>query len=110
MERTDGNDEKITQLTKVIDTFRSLFDCIDLVFSKLRILDPTLAEVEEIKVSIKGLELLWNELDLSITPKMHILLEHTVEQVIRFGGISDKVEDFVEKSHQIGKRLDYLVA
>ena len=72
MERTDGNDEKITQLTKVIDTFCSLFDYID------RILDPTLAEMEEINVSIKGLELLWNELDLSITPKMHILLEHTV--------------------------------
>ena len=81
-----------------------------LVFSKLRIIDPTVCEIEEMKLAIKGLEKVWDELDLSITPKMHILVHHTVDQIIWFDGIADKVEDFVEKSHQFGKKLDYLVA
>ena len=55
------------------------------------------------KIGIQGLETLWNELDLSITPKMHILLKHTIAQDIQFGGIWDKVEDFIKKSHQDGK-------
>ena len=62
------------------------------------------------KVAIQGLEKLWRELYLTITPKMHILTNHTIDQVIQFGGIVDKVEDFVEKFHQTGKRLDHLVA
>ena len=81
-----------------------------LVFSKLRILDPTKIEIEEIDTAIKGLDKLWRQLDLNITPKMHILTCHTVEQVRLYGGIADKVEDFLEKSHQIGKKLDHLVA
>ena len=76
----------------------------------LRILDPSEIEMEEMKVAVKELERLWNSLDLSITPKMHILTTHTINQIIRFGGIGDKVEDFVEKSHQEGKKLDHLVA
>ena len=100
----------LSELTKVLGTFKSLFECIDLVFCKLRILDPTVEEIEEIKIAIKGLEQVWTELDLSITPKMHILLKHTVDQVEWFGGIADKVEDFVEKSHQFGNKLNYLVA
>ena len=41
------------------------------------------------------------ELDLNITPNMHILTRHTLDQLIMFGGIVDKVEDFVEKAHHI---------
>ena len=101
---------EMTRLTGVVDMFKLLFEYMDVVFSKLRILDPTKLEIEEIDTAIKGLEKLWRQLDLNITPKMHILTYHTIEQVIRFGGIADKVEDFIEKSHQIGKRLDHLVA
>ena len=35
---------------------------------------------------------------------------HTIVQIIRLGGIGDKVEDFVENPHQEGKKLDHLVA
>ena len=100
----------VCKLTKVINTSKSLFECMDVVFSKLRILDPTMEEINEMTVGIKGLETLWIELDLSMTPKMHILCNHTIKQVKRFGGIADKVEDFVEKSHQVGNKLDALVA
>ena len=83
---------------------------MDVVFSKLRIIAPSETEINEIKVGIRVLETIWEELELSVTPKFHILVTHTVEQVIRFDGIADKVEDFVEKAHQIGKKLDHLVA
>ena len=62
------------------------------------------------ETSIHVLEKQWNELDLSQPPKLHILLKHTIAQVHLFGGIADLVEDFVEKSHQLGKKLDHLTA
>ena len=37
----------LSELTKVLGTFKSLFECIDLVFCKLRILDPTVEEIEK---------------------------------------------------------------
>ena len=38
------------------------------------------------------------------------MFDHTLEQVIEFGGIADKVEDYVEKAHQIGKKLDHFTS
>ena len=112
--KVEGDVEKdnaeIHKLTEVVYTFKSLFECMDMVFSKLRILAPTDDEIEEMTIAIKALESMWHELDLSVTPKMHILITHTIAQVICFGGIADKVEDFVEKSHQVGKKMDHLVA
>ena len=102
--------KNVSKLTSVIHTFKLLFECMDVVFAKLRILSPIEKEIKEIKMAIQALEKLWLELDLNITPKMHILTTHTLDQVIRFGGIADKVEDFVEKAHQLGKKLDHLVA
>ena len=32
------------------------------------------------------------------------------QQVIDFGGIVDKVKDYVEKAHQIGKKLDHFTS
>ena len=93
----------MTRLTGVVDMFKLLFEYMDIVFSKLRILDPTELEIEEIDTAIKGLEKLWRQLDLNITPKMHILTYHTIEQVRRFGGIAHKVEDYIEKVTKLEK-------
>ena len=110
LESQGKQENDVMKLTAVVSIFKSLFEWMDMVFSKLRILDPTENEIEEMKRSISALEKLWMQLDLSITPKFHILTTHIIEQIIRFGGIADKVEDFIEKSHQIGKKLDKLVA
>ena len=95
--KVEGDVEKdnaeIHKLTEVVYTFKSLFECMDVVFSKLRILAPTDDEIEEMTIAIKALESMWHELDLSVTPKMHILITHTIAQVICFGGIANKVED-----------------
>ena len=47
---------------------------------------------------------------MSVTPKCHILFDHTMDQVKAHNGIADLVEDYVEHAHQAGKQLDHLVA
>ena len=83
---------------------------MDVVFAGLRTMSPTEEEIVETKKATFVLETLWRNLELSITPKAHILFEHAVPQFEALGGIADKVEDFVEKSHQEGKRLDNLTS
>jgi hypothetical protein len=37
-------------------------------------------------------------------PKVHGLEDHLVDQMVRYNGIGDFCEDFVEQAHQIGVR------
>ena len=97
-------------LTNTIDTFHYLLEITDVVFSNLRILSPSEEEIKETHEAIKMLENVWIELDMCITPKAHILFKHTVQQIRFFDGIADLVEDFIERFHQTGKKLDHLVA
>ena len=97
-------------LTNVIDNYTNLFHVMDIVFSSLRILDPTAIEIEETKKANFVLENIWRNLNLSITPKAHILFVHAIDQFETLGGIAELVEDFIEKSHQEGKRLDSLTS
>ena len=102
--------DKISLLTWVLEDFISLFEIMDLVFSKLRILDPTAEEIESTEKGVQMLEFTWRKLQLSITPKCHILFDHTFHQVKSHNGIADLVEDYVKHAHQTGKQLDHLVA
>ena len=61
-------------------------------------------EIREIKQAIEALKGLWLEFYFYAIQKMHILTCHTLDQVIMFGGITGKVEDFIEKVYQIGKK------
>jgi hypothetical protein len=53
---------------------------------------------------------LWQKLQLSVTPKVHALEDHLVEQLlkeehgVRLRGIGEFTEDFVEQAHQFGFR------
>ncbi len=53
---------------------------------------------------------LWRKLQLSITPKVHALEDHLVEQLlkeehgVKLRGIREFTEDFVEQAHQFGFR------
>ena len=76
----------------------------------LRIPGPTQEEINDIQTSLKVLEKLWREIKISITPKAHVMFVHTLNQVIEYDGIADKVEDYVEKAHQIGKKLDHFTS
>ena len=102
--------KEIDYITLVMDKFISLFETIDVVFFRLRTLDPTEEEINDAKKAVLVLEKLWEDIELKQGPKLHILFDHAIDQVEFFKGIADLVEDFVEKFHQVGKRLDYLVA
>ena len=45
-----------------------------------------------------------------MTPKAYLLFDHMSQQVIDFGGIADKVEYYMEKAHQISKKLDHFTS
>ena len=107
---TRKTEKRVDILTKVLDDFHSLFEIMDLVFSRLRILDPTTEEIDSAEKAIQMLKTMWRKLQLSITPKCHILFDHTIDQVRTHNGIADLVEDYVEHAHQVGKKLDHLVA
>ena len=102
--------EDIEYITLVLNKFRDLFEVVDLVFYRLRILDLTDEEITKTTIAISVMNTLWKEMDLNKGPKLHILFDHAIEQIELFKGIADLVEDFVEKYHQVGKKLDYLVA
>lgn len=101
----------LEELDNVLDTFVGLFETMDILFSLLSQYCPIEEEINKTDHCINKLwEYKWNKLELSHTPKLHILLDHTFHQVIIFSEIADLAEKFVEKSHQIGKRLDHITA
>jgi hypothetical protein len=50
-------------------------------------------------VALDEVEKLWNEIGLSLTPKLHTLMRHVLEHMRRVGGFGEILEDHVEKSH-----------
>ena len=45
-------------------------------------------------------------LGLTITPKVHLMFKHVRWQMVEIeGGLGDKMEDWIEKLHQVGKQL-----
>ena len=98
------------ELENILDKYSNLFLVLDITFALLCTLAPTAEEIQEAKRAIQVLQVMWKSLRFNVTPKAHILFTHTVEQFEKYGGIADKVEDFVEKAHQQGKRLEYIVS
>ena len=49
----------------------------------------------------------WRDLKLLVTPSSHLSKDYIVNQMSSIvGGISNKIEDHIERSHQVGKRLE----
>ena len=49
--------------------------------------------------------LLWRELKLPVKPSVHLFEDHIVYQMENIvGGLADKSEDHIERSHQDGKQ------
>lgn len=47
---------------------------------------------------------LWHQLGLSVTPKLHVLEDHAIEFIVELGDLTLYDEQFVERSHQKGKK------
>jgi hypothetical protein len=52
---------------------------------------------------------LWQKALLSLTPKMHTLLTHSIQQMRAFHGIGDTIEGNVEMMHQISTRIELCI-
>ena len=94
----------------VINKFQTLFELINLIFSSLRILSPSRNEIKRTEESIRKLEEIWRDMELSESPKIHLLFNHVMFQIKEFSGIADMTEDFAEKVNHEGKKLDHLAA
>ena len=53
---------------------------------------------------------LWHEINLSETPKAHLIFEHASDDQAAFDGIGDKIEDPIEKRHQEQMRFDHILS
>ena len=55
------------------------------------------------------MKILWLKMDLSETPKAHLIFSHAADDQQRFGGLGDKIEDPLEKRHQEQLRVDLIL-
>ena len=101
------------QLDKVIAHYRNIFKTIDAVMGGLRVIHPSEEEKSLLEKSIDSLNELWlysdeelNIQTLSVTPKAHTLFSHIYPMFLRVNGFGDKDEEFIEKRHQEGKKLE----
>ncbi len=100
---------KDDELVLTIRQHADFFEVLDVVISLLRQPAPTKKEKDHLRKGVEVLKRIWvEELEMRITPKAHIIFDHAADQYEEFDGIADKVEDFVEKFHQKGIRLDNL--
>ena len=93
-------------LTKM-NLFQDLLVAQDAMYSSLRVLNPSKAEIKEAKERVKVFKKLWQQAKLPVTPKVHLVCCHAVSEMERIGGYGDKNDEPVEKYHQIQKKLDH---
>ena len=73
-----------------------LFTAQDGVYSSLHLIAPTEREMNTTVTRVKKMKILWCEMGFSVTPKAHLIFEHACNNQLEFGGIGDKIEDFIE--------------
>ena len=95
-------------IIKACEVHRDIAATLDLISSKLRLKykEPKDEDYLILQRAILNLDYLWKVAGLSFTPKVHSLLGHAVQQMKRFEGIGDMLEDDVERIHQIATKIE----
>jgi hypothetical protein len=90
----------------MMKTYRHMYTSLGTSYSFLWQILPSDDYMQTLRENIECARKIWVEnLKISATPKAHSLFDgHAYEQHKQLGGIGDKLEDFVEKGHQIGMR------
>ena len=78
-----------------LNQFSKPFQTIDTTFASLYIIVLTEEELSFTNDSTDILQETWMKINFNLSPKVHILFEHTCKQQQRLGGITDKTIDFV---------------
>jgi hypothetical protein len=85
--------------------FREVFVLWDGAFSLARTIDPTKIDTSIYRMYVDAAVKGSKDLQCTVTPKVHLMLEHVEWQMANIeGGLGDKMEDWVERLHQTGKR------
>ena len=85
--------------------FREVFVLWDGVFSLARTINPTEGDTSIYRMYVDAAVKGSKDLQCTVTPKVHLMLEHVEWQMTNIeGGLGDKMEDWVERLHQTGKR------
>jgi hypothetical protein len=85
--------------------FREVFVLWDGVFSLARTINPTERDTSIYRMYVDAAVKGSKDLQCTVTPKVHLMLEHVEWQMTNIeGGLGDKMEDWVERLHQTGKR------
>ena len=99
----------IDEFVKLLTLHRKLFKAQDAVYANLRLINPTTEEKKETRERISIMKVLWLEMELSITPKAHLIFDHAADDQELFNGLGDKIEDPLEKRHQIQVKLNVIL-
>jgi len=101
-----------TEVQEITSKYSKILLVFDKIFSTARSSTGSLSD-DDIALLVTFLQqamVLWQKLQLSVTPKVHVLEDHLVEQLLKeehgvsLRGIGEFTEDFVEQAHQFGFR------
>jgi hypothetical protein len=102
--RCKFNNDQISEICGQYETALILWDA---VFAKCQIVSPTESDLVETEVYLQYAMRKTRELGLSITPKLHGMEDHVIQQMRTYpGGIAMLIESWVEQYHQTGYGLD----
>jgi hypothetical protein len=77
----------------------------DGAFSLARTINPTEIDCSTYRMYVRAAVNGSKDLRCTVTPKIHLMLEHVEWQMTNiWGGLGDKMEDWVERLHQDGKQ------
>ena len=98
---------KDTEVNQILEMYTHLGFLLDGVYSLARTRNGELTDdkLNLCRRMVAAVLVMWRNLRLSMRgPKIHGMEDHLLEQMERFNGIGDFLEDFVEQSHQDGVR------
>jgi hypothetical protein len=103
------------------DDEKIIFECglhpdicltLNAISSKLRMKhgEPQPQDYNILQQAMDNLYYLWSKANLNYTPKIHACLKHAINQMKRFNGIGDMLEDDVEHIHQKAAKIESRMA
>jgi len=101
------------QIQFQIQIYKTCFQCFDGLFVCLRRKSDDFESLEArsdiAKSFLDASMTCWRLLKMSVTPKLHILEDHMVDMMIFLKKVELFNEEFIEQSHQIGKKCNLLI-
>ena len=86
--------------------FKLVFLLWDGAFSLARKKNPTTEHSKQYQQFINAAGIAHVNLGLTIIPKVHLMFKHVRWQMYNIkGGLEDKMEDWIERLHHVGKQL-----